>query len=288
MRPSTASLVVSCLLVLTPFAARADVPYSVIMDGRMLDAHRSSARNHDGTTYINIVRAVKAFDGLLTFGRGGLVRVTVNGRTLNYRVGRGTATLDNTMVIGLHGIPYVDHGDTYVPIASIATLAQVRYSVDTVQHRVTLTSGRSEGFATPVPKTLPEPTEDELTLSPLQALNFDASATTDNAGLHARVAITNKTNKPYSISFPGPQQFVFVIARNGSEVWTSESAAVSGGQSTFRLLPGETTTVSQDWPGYLKAGPGRYTLRVRMLKAIPIDTIPVSLGVSTPGPSAAP
>src|ERR1700722_12485367 len=153
MRPSTASLVVSCLLVLTPFAARADVPYSVIMDGRMLDAHRSSARNHDGTTYINIVRAVKAFDGLLTFGRGGLVRVTVNGRTLNYRVGRGTATLDNTMVIGLHGIPYVDHGDTYVPIASIATLAQVRYSVDTVQHRVTLTSGRSEGFATPVPKT---------------------------------------------------------------------------------------------------------------------------------------
>jgi len=271
-----------------PLAARADVPYTVIVNGRLMDAHSPSARNHGGNLYVNVVRAVKAFDGLLTFGRGGTVRVTVNGRTLNYRVGRSTAILDNTTPIRLRGAPYLDHGDTYVPIGSIGTLAQATVAIDPTRHRVTLTLGRSFGYATPVPKVVPEPNEDDVGLSPLQALTFNASATTDTAGMHTRVEITNKTEKPYAINFPGPQQFVFVVARNGSEVWTSQTTTVSGGPSSFRLLPGETTTLLADWPGYLKAGAGRYTLRIRMLKAIPIDTAPVSLGVSTPGPSASP
>jgi len=289
MRPAVGSLVIaSCLVVFAPVVASTDVPYTVVMDGRMLDARNPSARNHNGVTYINVVRAVQAFDGLLTFGRHGGVRVTINGRTLNYRLGRGTATLDTATVINLHGVPYTDNGDTYVPVASIATLAAVQYSVDNSRHRVSLNSGRGTGYATPLPKVLPESNEEELALSPIQALTFVASAATDATGLHARAEITNKTDKPYTINFPGPQQFVFVVARNGSEVWTSQSADISGGPSTFRLLPGETTTLQQDWPGYLKAGAGRYTLRVRMLKSIPIDTSPVSLGVSTPGPTSAP
>jgi hypothetical protein len=125
-------------------------------------------------------------------------------------------------------------------------------------------------------------------LSPLQALTFTPSATTDATGMHARVEIKNTTDKPYAVNFPGPQQFAFVVSRNGTEVWTSQKSNAAEGSSTFRLLPGETTTLKEDWPGYLKAGGGRYTLRVRLLKAIPIDTAPVSLGEIAPGASSTP
>jgi len=290
MRPSIAAIVVgSWLLVLAPVASRAaDVPYKVVVDGRMLDAHTTSARNRDGVVYINVVRAVRAFDGLLTFGRGGTVRVTIEGRTLNYRVGRSTALLDTNVSVPLRGVPYMSDGDIYVPIASIATLAMARYSIDTQHKRVTLYLGRSVGFAPPGTHAVPEPSTEDVGLSPLQALAFTPSATTDATGLHARVEIKNTTDKPYAINFPGPQQFAFVVVRNGTEIWTSQATKVSEGPSTFRLLPGETTTLKDDWPGFLRAGPGRFTLRIRMLKTIPIDTAPVSLGEITPGPSAGP
>jgi hypothetical protein len=286
MRPSLAAFLAgSCLLVLAPIAGRAaDVPYGVTVDGRRLDAHGRSGRNHNGVAYINVVRAVKAFGGLLTFGHDGIVRVSIDDRTLTYRVGRATALLDNATVVKLRGAPYLASGDTYVPVVSIATLAMATYTIDTRAHRINLQLGRTAGFA-PVAGGTPEAGEDDVSLSPLQALSLKPSATTDADGLHARVEVTNVTQKPYSIAFPGPQQFVFVVARNGSEVWTSQSEAISGGPSMFTLQPGEATTFRQDWPGYLKAGAGRYTLRVRMLKSVPIDTPPVSLGVSTPGPS---
>ena len=289
MRLSLAALFAgSCMLVLAPVAARsADVPYSVFLDGRRLDARHPSGRNHVGVAYINVIRAVQAFGGLLTFGHGGVVRVTVSGRTLTYRVGQRTALLDNATVVRQRGAPYVDGGDTYVPVASVATLAMAKYTIDTHVRHISLQLGRSAGFA-PVAKGPPEGEEDDVSLSPLQALSLKPSATTDAAGLHARVEITNVTQKPYTIAFPGPQQFVFVVALNGSEVWTSQSEAISGGPSTFTLQPGEATTFQQDWPGYTKAGAGRYTLRVRMLKSVPIDTPPISLGVSTPGPLVSP
>jgi hypothetical protein len=263
------------------------VPYSVFLDGRRLDGHHPSGRNHAGAAYVNVVRAVQAFGGLLTFGHGGVVRVSISGRTLTYRVGQRTALLDNTTVVRLRGAPYVDNGDIYVPVVSIATLAMAKYTIDTHVRRISLQLGRSPGFA-PAAKGATEGEEDDVSLSPLQALSLKPSATTDADGLHARLEITNVTQKPYSIAFPGPQQFVFVVARNGSEVWTSQSEAIAGGPSTFTLQPGEATTFQQDWPGYTKAGAGRYTLRVRMLKSVPIDTPPISLGVSTPGPLASP
>jgi hypothetical protein len=90
------------------------------------------------------------------------------------------------------------------------------------------------------------------------------------------------------MTFAGSQQFVFVVVRNGSEIWTSQSSSAPPGPSTFRLEAGAKTTVTSDWPGFAKAGPGRYSLRVRLVRAIPIDTPPVSLDALTPGPATSP
>jgi hypothetical protein len=286
MRRFVATLLAGLLLaVLAPTAgSSADILYGVTVDGRGLDAKNRSAINHRGVVYVNVVRAVKAFDGLLTFGRGGSLRVTVNGRTLHYRIGQRTAQLENGQVIKLPGAPFDLNGDTYVPIASIATLATARYVVDTSHHVVRLTLGATSGFDAP-PTMPPEQGEDVADLSPLQALTIKPSATADAQGLHARAEITNTTNKAYVLAFAGSQQFVFVVVRNGSEVWTSQSNTVTGAPSTFHLEPGETTTVTADWPGFSKAGPGRYSLRVRLVRAIPIDTPPVSLDSVTPSSS---
>jgi hypothetical protein len=147
------------------------VPYSVFLDGRRLDGHHPSGRNHAGAAYVNVVRAVQAFGGLLTFGHGGVVRVSISGRTLTYRVGQRTALLDNTTVVRLRGAPYVDNGDIYVPVVSIATLAMAKYTIDTHVRRISLQLGRSPGFA-PAAKGATEGEEDDVSLSPLQALSL--------------------------------------------------------------------------------------------------------------------
>jgi hypothetical protein len=269
------------VLAPVPTLSATDTVYGVLIDGRPLDAKRKSALNHGGVTYINVVRAVKAFDGLLTFGRSGQIRVSINGRTLRYRIGRLTAILDNSSTIALRGAPFVRAGDTYVPLASIVTLAAGRYAVDTHRRLVYLSLQHGVGYEA-VPTMPPDLPDDVSDLSPLQALSIKPSATADATGLHARAEITNTTEKPYVLSFPGSDQFVLVVARNGSEVWTSPPTEGTGVPSTFRLDPGASTTVAADWPGFAKSGPGRYSLRLRLVKAIPIDSAPVSLDTLAP------
>jgi hypothetical protein len=286
MRRFAATLLAGTLLsVFAPLPSFAsDVVYGVLIDGRPLDAKRHSGLNHDGVTYINVVRAVKAFDGLLTFGRGGQVRVTVNGRALRYRIGRRIALLDNAQTVALRGAPFVLNGDTYVPLASIATLGNARYSVDTHRHIVNLMMRSGVGYepVATMPPDQPDQPEDVSDLSPLLALAIKPAATADAMGLHMRAEIANTTTKPYVLAFPTADQFIFVVARNGSEVWTSAAASPAATPSTFRLGPGSSTTIVADWPGFAKAGPGRYSLRVRLVKAIPIDSAPVSLDSIAP------
>jgi hypothetical protein len=285
MRRFVATLFAGLLLaVLVPTpGSSADVIYGVTIDGRGLDAKRHSAINHDGVIYVNVVRAVRAFDGLLAFGRGGSLRITIDGRILHCRIGSVMAQLENGGTVKLTGAPFVYNGDTYVPVASIATLAMARYTVDTKHHVVRLTLG-ANAASEPAPTMPPETSEETSDLSPLQALTITPSATADALGLHARAEIVNTTSKPYVMAFAGSQQFVFVVVRNGSEAWTSQSSSAPPGPSKFRLDAGATTTVTSDWPGFAKAGPGRYSLRVRLLRAIPIDTPPVSLDALAPGP----
>lgn len=264
-------------------AVAADVPYAIFIDGRPLDAGHNSALNHRGVVFVNVVRAVKAFNGLLTFDRGGVVRVSIGTRMLTFTNGVRTATLDG-IPLPLAGAPFRSLGDTYVPLAPVATLARARLTVDRRAHRALLTLGASEGYAAPAPTIA---TSGDIQPSPAQALTFATSATTDAEGLHARVDIGNTTPKPYTIDFPTSAQIAFVVSKNGAEIWNSTSAEAVPANVPSRLTIDArgSTTVTENWAGFARLGAGRYTLRVRLLTANPIDTSPVSLGIATPGPS---
>jgi hypothetical protein len=254
-----------------------------------LDSRGHSALVHRDVAFINVVRAVKAFSGLLTFSKGGGVRVAIGKRTMQFTVGSRSALLDGQTTVRLNGVPFVLQTDTYVPVTAIAQLTGAGLVLDSKHRKIDfeLDSGDSYPAAgTPSPAEGSEAAEDVMP-SPAQALAFLPSATADAAGLHAKVDIVNKTAKPYAVTFPNGTQIAFIVARNGTEIWNSASDQPATLQSTLHLAAHETYSESIDWPGFAKRGPGRYTLRVRILTAAPLDTAPISLDVATPAPSPA-
>ena len=134
-----------------------DVPYGILVGGRPVDANHRSGLNRDGILYVNVVRAVKTFSGLLTFGNAGVVRVSIGNRTMLFTIGSKTAVLDGTKV-QLSGAPFKVLGDTYVPLVPVATLGHAKLTVDRRHHQASLELGAGEGFADPDPTPGPTST----------------------------------------------------------------------------------------------------------------------------------
>ena len=288
---AVAALALGIAAALAPFsagrAATADIPYALFVDGRPLDARTPSGLAHRGIVFVNVVRAVKTFDGLLSFLPAQRVRVTISGRTLDFRTGSPYAFAGTTRV-RLPAAPFVENGDTYVPLQTIASLASAKIAVDRVRHRVNLSLAPLAAFA---PTPVPAASNDDLAPSPALALAVVTTGRSDATGLHVRADIANRTGRPYGIAFPTQRQIEFVVARNGSAVWSSLDVSASAAPasdaaaSTFVVPARGTRSVSADWPGYAKAGPGRYTLRVRLLTTIPLDEPPISLDAPQQGAS---
>jgi hypothetical protein len=257
---------------------RGDVPYGILVDGRPIDAAHRSGLNRDGILYVNVVRAVKTFNGLLTFGRGGLIRVSIGTRSMRFTIGSRTAVLDGA-TMRLAGAPFRLSGDTYVPLAPIATLGGAKLTVNRHLHQAALNLGAGEGFAQPAPTSSEQ---SELQPSPTQALTFATSVSSELDGLRARVDIDNTTSKPYTIDFPTDAQIVFVVSKNGSEVWNSSPGEHPPHPSSLTIEALGSKTVTGTLPAIARLGPGRYTLRVRLFTAVPLDMAPVSLGVTAP------
>jgi hypothetical protein len=135
---------------MTSASFAADVPYGILIDGRPLDAAHRSGLNHNGVTYINVVRAVKTFDGLLTFDHGGVVRVSIGTRTVIFTLGSKNALLDGSP-LRLSGAPFRQFGDTFVPLATVATLGHAKLTLDRVHHRALLIMDPGAGVAQPAP-----------------------------------------------------------------------------------------------------------------------------------------
>lgn len=269
-------------------ASAADTRYSVTIGSRPLDSRGHSALLHRGVAYVNVVRAVKAFDGLLTFDPGGVVRVAVRKRTMVFTAGSRDALLDGVTRVRLSGAPFVLDGDTYVPVAAMASLAGAQFRVDGKARIVDFEPGAGEAYPAASATAAAEAADsDEVLPSPAQALSFVPTATVDAAGLHAKVDIVNRTGKPYTVAFPGGTHVAFVVSRNGNEVWNSAAGEPAAPASTLTLGPRQTKSESADWPAFAKAPAGRYTLRVRLMTAAPLDSAPISLGVATPAPSPA-
>lgn len=137
-----------CALVLgaavTAPALAKDVPMRVLLDGRPLDASTPSGLLHRGVAFINVVRATKTFNGLLTFGKDDKsVTVTIGAKRARFVIGQLHATVGDEST-DLVAPPFTLNGDTYVPLASFAMLAGVKLQVDTKKAVARLTSAGSK------------------------------------------------------------------------------------------------------------------------------------------------
>src|SRR5580700_3038369 len=75
------------LAVAQPTFAK-DKLLTVLVDGRPMDSKAPSGLLHRGTAFVDLVRAVKAFDGLLIFSKGDKsINVTIRSQSARFVVG---------------------------------------------------------------------------------------------------------------------------------------------------------------------------------------------------------
>lgn len=267
------------LLATAGALAAADAPLRLVVDGRTVAATRPAALVRDGVAYVDLVRGVRAVDGWLRVEVDGSAAVTVDGRTLGFVVGRKSALLD-AHAIELPGAPFVEDGDTFVPLLALTTLAAAKLTVDAHDGRALIALGQGDGYAAPVKAMVG--VDDDIAPSPTAALAFATSGAIDAGGLHARVEITNRTDSPYVLSFPTARQVAFVLSRNGRNVWTSTDDVAGNDPSKLTIPERGTSVVTAELPDVDRFGRGRYLLRVRLMTEIPIDITPISLGIVAP------
>jgi hypothetical protein len=131
-------------LGLAPHVALAkDEVLRITLDGRPLDARSPSGMVHHGVAFINVVRATRAFDGLLVFAKDSRsVRVTIRQHHAEFVIGQ----LDGMLLdrpTTFSAAPFSLYGDIYVPLTAIAVLADARLSVDVRRHTARLTTRQS-------------------------------------------------------------------------------------------------------------------------------------------------
>ncbi len=254
-----------------------DVPVRLYVDGRRFDAGSPSADLRGGKAFVNLVRAVKAFNGLLTFVAPGTTRATFGGRTIEFRIGRTTAKLDGQPV-PLPAAPFIRSGDPYVPLATVGRLVGAKVRIDQRRDRAYLTSGQGDVFP-PAAAASESGASDEDAPTLAQALALVPSLVALPAGgVEARLDVTNRTGKAYAVPVAGPAAIQFVVEKAGAAVWTAP-AGVGIGQ--LRLEGFGMRHFAARWDA---APPGRYVLRARIITAVPIVTTPVSLDYATPRP----
>lgn len=142
-----ALLLAICALLAAPSIALAkDVPLRILLDGRPLDSHSPSGLVHRGVSFINVVRATKAFNGLLIFGKNGRsLRITIRQHNARFTLGQRDGMLLDLQTT-FPAPPFELYGDIYVPLTAIAILADVRVSVDVDRGIARLTSEQARAF----------------------------------------------------------------------------------------------------------------------------------------------
>jgi Intracellular proteinase inhibitor len=283
------ALVLGCASAL----AAADVPYTLLLNARgMLPSATPDALERDGVVYIDVARATRIFDGLVTYS-GDSVRLSIQHSVGDFRVGRPVARLSG-VTVKLPGPPFREYRTVYVPISTVVVrLAGARLQLDPETHVAQilvatrrLTSSPPSPRASPSPLASPSPqvslSDDGGSLRPSlgQALVLTPSGSVDSAGLHVRVDIANKTASPVVATFASSAQVAFLVLRNGTEVWDSTAGQMyAQAETTLNFEPHSVRSFSGLWTGFASAGAGRYELRAKLLTDSPLLSSPVSLGV---------
>jgi hypothetical protein len=115
----------------------ADVPYTILLDGRPLTPRSSGtgALARNGVVFVDVVVATKTFSGLLTFAdAGNTVRLSIQHQTAVFRVGK-RAQFDGKVRV-LPGAPFKVNGDIYVPLVTVARLGGATLAFDPKRIRV--------------------------------------------------------------------------------------------------------------------------------------------------------
>lgn len=284
--PLTAfALVLACASVL----AAADIPYTLLLNARgMLPSTTPDALERDGVVYIDVARATRIFDGLVTYS-GDSVRLSIQHSVGDFRIGRPVARLSG-VTVKLPGPPFREYRTIYVPISTVVVrLAGARLHLDPQTHVAQILVGTRPATpprASASPLASPSPqvslSDDGGSLRPSlgQALVLTPSGSVDSAGLHVRVDIANKTTSPVVATFASSAQVAFLVLRNGTEVWDSTAGQMyAQAETTLNFEPHSVRSFSGLWTGLASAGAGRYELRAKLLTDSPLLSSPVSLGV---------
>jgi hypothetical protein len=277
------ALVLGCATAL----AAADVPYTLLLNARgMLPSSTPDALERGGVVYIDVARATRIFDGLVTYS-GDSVRLSIQHSVGDFHIGRPAARLSG-VTVSLPGAPFREYRTIYLPISTVVVrLAGARLRLDRQAHvaQIVVVTKRPPSPA-PSPPASPSPqvslTDDGGSLRPSlgQALLLTPSGSVDAAGLHVRVEIANRSASPVVANFATSAHVAFVVLRNGTEVWDSTAGKMyAQAETSLTFEPHSVQSFSDVWTSFASAGAGRYELRAKLLTDTPLLSSPVSLGV---------
>jgi hypothetical protein len=274
---------VAAAAALSVAAQAADVPYTILLDGRPLTAHTSGtgAIARDGNVFIDVVVATKTFSGLLTFAdAGNTVRLSIQHHTAIFKVGNRRAAFDGVSRL-LPAAPFKANGDIYVPLRTVARLGGAALTID-AKDRLARLSVRP--FAALVQRP-PEPGPAETASAAV--LSLTPTAVVDAQGaLHCRLDVVNTSNGPVQMEFPNGGRVAFVVSRGDTAVWDSTRGMVFNMIVGFKTLaPKETVSYEGVWPGYGSQPSGNYTLTARLMLRSPLVSRPVPVP-PVPAPAA--
>ncbi len=247
----------------------------VALDGRPLTHHGYAIKGH---VYADVVDLTRTFNGLLTYYKGGGVKLNIGGSMATFYPGR-TDGLYNGRPVLYPAAPFtvVSGGDLYVPLYIVVELAQVQLRYNAARKYANIRTGEAPNFV-----------GSHSAGSPAASLRVVPVGTIAADGLHMSAGLTNVTGKPYSITFPSSQELVFSVMRDGVEVYRSSTNKVAlQTMTTLTFAPHETKTITAMWSGFANAGPGRYQLRAILMTTPPTVSSATSIGVVTPAPNAA-
>jgi hypothetical protein len=273
----------AAVAALSVAAQAADVPYTILLDGRPLTARTAGtgAVSRNGVLFIDVVIATKTFSGLLTFAdAGNTVRLSIQHHTAIFRIGSKTARFDGKPRT-LPGAPFKLDGDFYVPLQTVARVGGATLAIDAKAHEARL-GVRPFASMAGLPGTPPPPaTPSAAVLTLLPSGSVDSQGT-----LHAHLVVTNSSNVPVSLEFPNGGRVAFVVSRDGTIVWDSTRGMVFNMIVGFKTIaPKDSVTYDGDWTGYGALPPGNYQLTARLLTRKPLVTAPVEIPAA-PHPGA--
>ncbi len=118
----------------SPVASAADVPYALHLNQRdTLPSTTPDALERNGIVFIDIVRATRIFDGLLTLSGNGF-QLSIQHNVGKFQIGSTRATIGDASV-KLPAAPFRKAGEIYAPIVTIVVkLGGARLHIDSTAH----------------------------------------------------------------------------------------------------------------------------------------------------------